>query len=423
MKKYLFPVAFLALVAVSHAQVIEEDIVEIKEQNYNSTDYNKWSVELYGGVNKAVRPFSSGYYTSTPSFFHVDLGVRYMFNSKFGLKITGGYNKFKNADKSHKFDTEMYSGSLEGVANLGRIMSFETWTNTFGLLAHAGVGVSALKGEDLKKEDAMGHFILGVTPQVRLSNRFVLGADISGMVTSRQDYTFDSYGHASKRGVQGLLFTGSIGLTYYIGKNQIHADWYSQEGDYNQLEERIDNIEEMLKDDDNDGVPNYLDLEPNSAPGAMVDTRGRTIDSNGNGIPDNIEKYIADNCNCSASEVMTDNNILKALIDSGIINVYFDYNKSTPFSASVGGIDFIVQYMKMNPKANVEIIGYADPVGGNAYNKRLSQQRADAVKKIIEDKGISASRLTAKGEGIDTEFSKSSTSAYQLARRVIFRVK
>jgi OOP family OmpA-OmpF porin len=35
-----------------------------------------------------------------------------------------------------------YRADLQAVANLGRIMNFETWTNTIGLLGHAGFGLS-----------------------------------------------------------------------------------------------------------------------------------------------------------------------------------------------------------------------------------------------------------------------------------------
>jgi OOP family OmpA-OmpF porin len=38
--------------------------------------------------------------------------------------------------------------TLQAVANLGRIMNFETWTNTVGLLAHTGVGLGFLENND-----------------------------------------------------------------------------------------------------------------------------------------------------------------------------------------------------------------------------------------------------------------------------------
>lgn len=431
MKKFFLPVAFLALAISAQAQEAQEEIVEEVQETTSSRPYDKWSIEVNGGVNKATKPFSDGYFTTTPSFFHVDLGVRYMFNPKFGLKLDGGFDRIKSADDSKDFETNFYRVSLQGVANLGRIMNFEDWTNTIGLLFHAGGGISGLRDEKINgdqgglfdKTDESGHFIIGLTPQIRLSNSFALTGDLTMINTSKQNVTWDAgtaNAHAG-RGFDGTIWNGSIGLTYYIGGHEKHADWYSEEND---LRQRVDNIEEMLKDDDNDGVPNYLDLEPNSAPDAVVDTKGRTIDANGNGVPDVIEEYIKNNYPAAGNAgVLNDSNILKQLIDSGIINVYFDYDKSVPFDASIGGVDFVVEYLKMNPNASVDILGYADPAGGASYNQALSQRRADAVKQIIVGKGIDASRLNAKGQGIDGQFKGSAVSAHQLARRVIFKIK
>lgn len=54
-----------------------------------------------------------------------------------------------------------------------------------------------------------------------------------------------------------------------------------------QLDEAINNI---LLDSDGDGIPDYLDLEPGTQPGAKVDNFGRTLDSDGDGTPDHLDK-------------------------------------------------------------------------------------------------------------------------------------
>jgi hypothetical protein len=45
-----------------------------------------------------------------------------------------------------------------------------------------------------------------------------------------------------------------------------------------------------LKDSDGDGVPDQLDHEPNTPPGAEVDSHGRAIDTDGDGVPDYRDK-------------------------------------------------------------------------------------------------------------------------------------
>lgn len=458
MKKFFLPIALFAVTFYGHAQESQEEIVEIQEKSgsyYKASNYDKWSVELNVGANNALYNFSSGYYDrKVLNLWHADIGFRYMFNTKFGLKADAGFDQLKNHPDSKEFETRQWRFSLQGVLNLGRILSFEDWTKSLSLLFHAGPGYAILQNDNLPEDDGMINIMAGLTAQYKISNRLALTADLTGMNNFQQGYTWNGTSRTESyitvntvipsqvvngETIPGQIVTSqvanpatqytkhlnpllnaSIGLTYYFG-NREHADWYL---DSYVLEQRVDNIEEMLKDDDDDGVPNYLDQEPNSAPGAVVDTKGRTIDANGNGVPDVIEQYIAENYPAAGTTgVLSDSNILRQLIDSGIINVYFDYDKSDPFDASIGGVDFVVEYLKMNPNASVDVFGYADPVGGSAYNQALSQRRADAVKQILVGKGINASRINAKGQGVDGDFQGSAVSAHQLARRVIFKIK
>ena len=47
--------------------------------------------------------------------------------------------------------------------------------------------------------------------------------------------------------------------------------------------------------------------------------------------------------------------------------------------------------------SNVEIVAYASPEGKSSVNQQLSQKRADAVAKYLQDKGVNVTRIIAKG--------------------------
>lgn len=47
-----------------------------------------------------------------------------------------------------------------------------------------------------------------------------------------------------------------------------------------------------MNDTDKDGVPDYLDVENNSIAGVTVDTKGRMVDKNNNGVPDELENIL-----------------------------------------------------------------------------------------------------------------------------------
>ena len=58
-----------------------------------------------------------------------------------------------------------------------------------------------------------------------------------------------------------------------------------------------------------------------------------------------------------------------------------------------------IEFLKENPTVKVEIQGHTDNVGKDAANLKLSQNRADNIKKMLVLKGIAADRITAIGKG------------------------
>jgi len=109
--------------------------------------FNKWSIDINGGISKPTTPLTTGYYTKDYNLFHADLGVRYMFNNKFGLKVDVGYDQFENASKSASFDGKYYRTDIQGVVNLGRVLNFEEWTQRLNVQAHTGIGYAFMTND------------------------------------------------------------------------------------------------------------------------------------------------------------------------------------------------------------------------------------------------------------------------------------
>jgi OOP family OmpA-OmpF porin len=419
MKKIILTLVFASAITTLSAQT---ETVKSTENNFN-----KWSIEIAGGVNKPQQPMTPGYFTSTPSAFVADLGVRYMFNNKFGLKADVGYNSFQAKKESIDFETNYYRANLQAVANLGRILNFETWTKSIGLLSHTGFGYAQLRNEDNDIQDKMGNFITGVTGQIKLSNRLALTGDFTTIVNFSQGTAFDGASLTPEaRGFQGILFNGTVGLTVYLGKNEKHADWViDNENEIEELRQKITDIENKMLDTDKDGVADYLDEEANTPAGAMVDTKGKSVDKNNNNVADETEAYILKNYagNTGDGSIIYNNDLIKSLINGGYVAVYFDYNKSTPTNVSTEGTDFILTYLRNNPSASVDIIGHADELGRSEYNDKLSAARANNVKNTLVKANIDASRLNVVGAGEDNSVDKNSDAARKLVRRVTFIVK
>ena len=382
----------------------------------NAQEYNKWSVDVNFGANKPTVGFTSGYSTRTPSFWTLNGGVRYMFNNKFGLRLGGGYDSFTEGKNSSKFNSNIWNVNLQGVANLGRVLSFEDWTRDLGLLAHAGVGIGQLKGDYIPKADNIGFVTAGLTPQVRLSNRVTLLVDGSAYLYARQNRTFDGKSKTTKRGFQGINFTGTIGLQVALGKNLVHADWYSQAVNDNELSERLakaeNSVAELAK--------------------RLENKEDKMVDTNGNRVPDEVENYINEKYGSLANQTQAapvaaptnySGEAARELIEKGYINVYFDFSSSAPQKSSLWAVDFVANYLKQNSGASVKVVGYADEKGSENYNQKLSNRRAEVIKKLLTDRCINSSQLSFEGRGEDKTVNANSANARQLARRVTFEIK
>ena len=72
--------------------------------------------------------------------------------------------------------------------------------------------------------------------------------------------------------------------------------------------------------------------------------------------------------------------------------------------------------MKACPKAEVVVYGYTDGLGTPEGNKKVSQQRADTVKKMLRGLGV-ANPITAKGRSGANLIADNSTKEGQAANR------
>jgi outer membrane protein OmpA-like peptidoglycan-associated protein len=79
--------------------------------------------------------------------------------------------------------------------------------------------------------------------------------------------------------------------------------------------------------------------------------------------------------------------------------INFDFNKSNIKREFVPVLDEAAQILKDNASVNVTIEGHTDSIGSDAYNQRLSERRAAAVKQYLVSKGVAAERLTTVGRG------------------------
>ena len=137
-----------------------------------------------------------------------------------------------------------------------------------------------------------------------------------------------------------------------------------------------------VSDDDQDGVENPKDKCPDTPKGAMVD---------------------ADGC-WSSRDILFD----------------FDSNRIKKVFGPV--LNNVVHIMQANPKLQITVEGHTDSIGSEAYNQKLAEQRASAVKQTLVEQGIEANRLQDRGYGESKPVASNSTREGRAHnRRVVYQ--
>jgi len=80
-------------------------------------------------------------------------------------------------------------------------------------------------------------------------------------------------------------------------------------------------------------------------------------------------------------------------------DVLFDTGKYTLKPATQVALAKVSTILQLYPGLKVQVEGYTDSVGGDAYNQKLSEDRAQAVDQFLVQNGVPAANVTAEGYG------------------------
>jgi outer membrane protein OmpA-like peptidoglycan-associated protein len=103
--------------------------------------------------------------------------------------------------------------------------------------------------------------------------------------------------------------------------------------------------------------------------------------------------------------------------------VLFGFDRSDLGSQSKGSLDELITILNKYPDTNIEIQGHTDNTGTDAYNKSLSERRAEAVAAYLRSNGIRSARISTKGFGETApKYSNDNENGQAMNRRVDFLI-
>ncbi|AJO77542.1 MULTISPECIES: OmpA family protein [Pseudomonas] len=100
------------------------------------------------------------------------------------------------------------------------------------------------------------------------------------------------------------------------------------------------------------------------------------------------------------------------------LDVKFDFDKSVVKPNSYADIKNLADFMKQYPQTTTVVEGHTDSVGPDAYNQKLSERRANAVKQVLTSQyGVESSRVQSVGYGESRPVADNATEAGRAVNR------
>lgn len=199
--------------------------------------YNQWAAEASIGAGSIAEGFAPGYDMNGFKFPQVYAGGRYMHTTLIGLSGGVGFQTFNSEGEDSQYFNTLYARlNAEIVLNFGTLLGLRRITNRFNLLAHAGGGLSFMSYDAEGAADArddLYNWRLGVTPQLRITDRLILFGDLSLMGNLTQDMTYDGTVELVDPATTTFdrrILNVSIGITIFFGNMKDSADFYSVRG-------------------------------------------------------------------------------------------------------------------------------------------------------------------------------------------------
>lgn len=412
MKKNLFLLLCLALTLSATAQY---------------KDWSKWSLTLEGGVNRFDGDVQQDYNKIIPTSLNkITLGgsLEYTMVPAFSLGLDYYYMPLAaqniGTPTNPNYVIADFKGTMHNVGMFGSMNLVKTFNpasmSKWGVWLNVGLGYAWYKSEyytdragtavkdghhqnyidfnDTINDGRAMYYPVGLLIEYNLSKSLALG--LKGQIRGyNKDYIEQRIQHGVTNDFVELA-TLQLRFKFNANNKQHTRNPYKPEEDLlkdelrrlenkidaivipgpdpriDDLNDRVKKLEDYLDidgpDDDNDGVPNSRDQEPNTPAGTQVDFWGRSIP--------------------------------KGTVYDEAAFIFFDFDKTNLDEEAHKAIRIAADKLNADPELMVEVRGFTDNMGTDAYNADLSQRRANVVKdELIKTYGISPNRIIPNGKG------------------------
>ena len=378
------------LVAVL-VSILSFSFAKAEASNSNLPDSKGWYLGVDGGLPFGLSTFSSFGHDKTHLGWAAGIYGGYRFNPIFSAELSARYGEVNLSAQDCCVERNYWLGS-DGMLYNASVLGMDSWEYA-QLKSHVRMGWYGARVHvnllGLLRNTAHSRWTVAVSPHlyaVTTCADIQTLADHAEVVKGSTRWHL-GYGASLQAGYQ---LTSNLNLGIYSGLTRLSG-------------ERMDGMPEHLHKNNfvwESGI--RLGISFSKKKNKIVETPSvpqTEVLHQDTILSENVNQKEKETVDKAETKVVEQD--IKEPVKVTFPVIYFSFNRITIRPSEVSKLKSILHILKENPEMKVTVTGWCDTRGSVAVNRRISRQRAQALKTWLVKRGIAASRISVVGKGSD----------------------
>ena len=378
------------LVAVL-VSILSFSFAKAEASDSNLPDSKGWYLGVDGGLPFGLSTFSSFGHDKTHMGWAAGIYGGYRFNPIFSAELSARYGEVNLSAQDCCVERNYWLGS-DGMLYNASVLGMDSWEYA-QLKSHVRMGWYGARGHvnllGLLSNTAHSRWTVAVSPHLYAVTTC---ADIQTLADHAEVMKGSTrwhlgYGASLQAGYQ---LTSNLNLGIYSGLTRLSG-------------ERMDGMPEHLHKNNfvwESGI--RLGISFSKKKNKIVETPSvpqTEVLHQDTILSENVNQKEKETVDKAETKVVEQD--IKEPVKVTFPVIYFSFNRITIRPSEVSKLKSILHILKENPEMKVTVTGWCDTRGSVAVNRRISRQRAQALKTWLVKRGIAASRISVVGKGSD----------------------
>ena len=378
------------LVAVL-VSILSFSFAKAEASDSNLPDSKGWYLGMDGGLPFGLSTFSSFGHDKTHLGWAAGIYGGYRFNPIFSAELSARYGEVNLSAQDCCVERNYWLGS-DGILYKAGVLGMDSWEDA-QLKSHVRMGWYGARVHvnllGLLRNTAHSRWTVAVSPHLYAVTTC---ADIQTLADHAEVMKGSTrwhlgYGASLQAGYQ---LTSNLNLGIYSGLTRLSG-------------ERMDGMPEHLHKNNfvwESGI--RLGISFSKKKNKIVETPSvpqTEVLHQDTILSENVNQKEKETVDKAETKVVEQD--IKEPVKVTFPVIYFSFNRITIRPSEVSKLKSILHILKENPEMKVMVTGWCDTRGSVAVNRRISRQRAQALKTWLVKRGIAARRISVVGKGSD----------------------